>query len=98
MQEMKQKRLLFVIIILIVFIIVQSRKINSLKQYSLLLLNSIDEASANNISLMYALDEANANIERVNSNIEDAQYYAWEGYKEMGEALDSLETVETIDY
>lgn len=33
-----------------------------------------------------ALDEAN-------SNIEEAKYSAWESYDEMGEALDSLETV-----
>jgi hypothetical protein len=33
-----------------------------------------------------ALDEAN-------SNIEDAQGYAWSTYDEMGDALDNLETV-----
>lgn len=35
----------------------------------------------------YALDQAN-------SNIEDAKYYAWESYYDMGEALDYLETVD----
>lgn len=38
-------------------------------------------------SYEYALDEAN-------SNIDEAKYYAWESYDEMGEALDTLETVE----
>lgn len=33
-----------------------------------------------------ALDEAN-------SNIEDAQSYAWSSYEEMGDALDNLTTV-----
>lgn len=34
----------------------------------------------------YALDE-------VNSNIEDAKYYTWESYYDMGYALEDLETV-----
>lgn len=33
-------------------------------------------------------------LDQANSNIEDAQSYAWESYDEMGYALDSLETVE----
>lgn len=44
-----------------------------------------------------ALSEANSNIEQCNANIEDAQVYAWESYDEMGEALDYLETVDTVD-
>lgn len=43
-----------------------------------------------------ALEEANNNIEEANSMIEAAKYYAWETYDEMGEALDSLETVDTV--
>ncbi|OGI46714.1 hypothetical protein A2121_02000 [Candidatus Nomurabacteria bacterium GWB1_40_6] len=37
-------------------------------------------------SCQYALGKAN-------SNIEDAKWYAWESYDEMGDALDNLETV-----
>lgn len=44
----------------------------------------------------YALEEANANIEEVNSSIEDAQSYAWEAYEEMGDAIDGLQTVDTV--
>jgi hypothetical protein len=44
-----------------------------------------------------ALEEANNNIEEVNLIIEDAQGYVWSSYDEMGEALDNLSTVETID-
>ncbi len=43
-----------------------------------------------------ALEEANDNIEQVNSYIEEAQGYAWESYEEMGEALDNLQTVDTV--
>lgn len=35
----------------------------------------------------YALGQAN-------SNIEEAQWYAWESYEDMGYALENLETVE----
>lgn len=43
-----------------------------------------------------ALEEANDNIEQANSYIEEAQDYAWSSYGEMGEALDNLQTVDTI--
>lgn len=42
------------------------------------------------------LDEANANIEELDSIIEDAQGYAWSTYEEMGETLDNLYTLGTI--
>ena len=32
-------------------------------------------------------------LDQANSNIEDAQSYAWSSYEEMGYALDNLETV-----
>lgn len=44
----------------------------------------------------YALQRANDNIDEANSMIEDAQGYAWSSYEEMGYALDSLTTVDTI--
>ena len=31
---------------------------------------------------------------QVNSNLEEARWYAWESYEEMGDALDNLETVQ----
>lgn len=43
-----------------------------------------------------ALEEANDNIEQVNSKIRQAKWYAWESYEDMGDALDSLDTVDTI--
>lgn len=43
-----------------------------------------------------ALEEANDNIERANEMIEEAKRYTWESYDEMGEALDNLETVDTV--
>ena len=33
-------------------------------------------------------------LDQVNTNIEDAQSYAWSSYADMGDALDNLETVE----
>ncbi len=33
-------------------------------------------------------------LDQANSNIEDAQSYAWSSYDDMGYALDNLETVE----
>lgn len=44
-----------------------------------------------------ALDEANNNIEDANSNIEGAKSNAWASYEDMGDALDSLSTVETVN-
>ncbi|OGI56976.1 hypothetical protein A3B85_00560 [Candidatus Nomurabacteria bacterium RIFCSPHIGHO2_02_FULL_37_13] len=45
----------------------------------------------------YALEEANNNIEDANSIIEEAQDYAWSSYSEMGDVLDNLSTVDTVD-
>lgn len=45
----------------------------------------------------YALEEANNNIEDANSIIEEAQSYAWSSYNEMGDVLDNLTTVDTVD-
>jgi hypothetical protein len=46
----------------------------------------------------YYLDQANTSIEEANSYIEDAQSYAWSTYEEMGYALESMSTVETVPY
>ena len=64
-------------------------KYNNLKENNITLSSQLDE-------YQYALDQANANIEDANSIIEDAQGYAWSSYQEMGEALDDLQTVDTI--
>ncbi|MCX6753010.1 MAG: hypothetical protein NTW62_01525 [Candidatus Nomurabacteria bacterium] len=52
------------------------------------------------VSLNYQvsdLEDENSNLtdslDQCNSNIEDAQSYAWSSYEEMGDALDNLETV-----
>jgi len=42
------------------------------------------------------LHEANHTIEDLNYKIEEAKSSAWEDYDEMGEALDSLETIDPI--
>lgn len=49
--------------------------------------NQLAESQDELSSYQDALDQAN-------SNIEDANLYAWESYEEMGEALDNLEIVE----
>lgn len=43
-----------------------------------------------------ALEEANSNIDQANSSIENAKLYAWEDYDSMGDAIDSLETVDNV--
>ncbi|MFZ2205453.1 MAG: hypothetical protein WAV23_02595 [Minisyncoccia bacterium] len=45
----------------------------------------------------YALEEANNNIEDANSIIEEARDYAWSSYEDMGNVLDNLSTVDTVD-
>lgn len=48
--------------------------------------NQVSSLEDEKSSYSNALDEAN-------SNIEDAQGYAWATYQEMGEALENLETI-----
>ena len=43
-----------------------------------------------------ALEEANDNIDDANSIIQEAQFYAWESYDEMGEALEYMSTVDNV--
>jgi len=42
------------------------------------------------------LQQANETIENLNYEIEEAKSNAWESYYDMGEALDNLETADTI--
>ena len=45
-----------------------------------------------------ALEEANSRIEELNGAIQDAQWYTWETYEEMGYALESiLYTLDPVD-
>lgn len=44
-----------------------------------------------------ALNKANDNIEELNYIIEEAQGHAWGSYEEMGEALDDLHMIDTVD-
>lgn len=98
MEDNKSKRILiFVIIVLSIIIFIQFGRINKTQQENELLDDEISSLEDINDELYYALDEANTNIEQANSNIEEAQYYTWESYDEMGYALESLETVDTVD-
>lgn len=84
--ENKYKSIILILLFILIFI---WAKYNNLKEENIILSGQLDE-------YRYALDQANENIEEVNSIIEDAQSYAWNSYQEMGEALDNLETVDTV--
>lgn len=49
--------------------------------------NKLEETQDELYEYQYALGQAN-------SNIEDARWYAWESYDDMGYALENLETIE----
>lgn len=82
---------LFILIFFILFMLLISNisEINRLK-------NSLQDANNTIDNYDEALNEANNNIEICNSSIEEAQYSKWSTYEEMGEALDNLETVDTV--
>lgn len=84
--ENKYKTLLFALLVIFIF---SWLKYNNLKEENIILTDQVDE-------YQYALDQANENIDEANSMIENAQGYAWSSYQEMGEALDNLETVDTV--
>lgn len=44
--------------------------------------------------LDYKMRTYSSALDQANSNIEDAKWYAWSSYDDMGYALDSLEIVE----
>lgn len=52
----------------------------------------------NDLAVSYdeALTEANNTIEEANSSIETAKYDAWNDYDSMGDALDTLDTFDTV--
>ena len=57
----------------------------------------IDRLNTRIEDFQYALQEANDNIEEANSDIESAKWYSGESYYDMEYALDSLDTVSTVD-
>ena len=82
--------LVIIIIIAVIWIWSNYSRISELETANIYLESTISEYQS-------ALGEANDNIEQANSNIEDAQGQAWENYQTMGEALESLETVDIVD-
>ena len=59
-------------------------------------LGEVDNLQSEVEDLQSALQKANNHIEEANSSIDSAKGYAWETYDEMGVALDSLDTVDTV--
>ncbi len=80
----------YFVIILIIAIIFLWFKIDGIKEER-------DDLEAELSNYEYALEEANNNIEELNSIIEDAQDYAWSSYEEMGEALDNLYILDAVN-
>lgn len=78
-----QTALVVLLIITIIWIFVNYSNMSSLEER---ILNYQD-----------ALSDANDNIEDANNQIRDAQFNAWEDYETMGESLENLYEVETID-
>lgn len=71
-----------------VVLVLQWNNYNDLKKESLA---DMRECESN-------LNIASDYIDQANSNIEDAQGYAWSSYEDMGWALDNLETVDNISH
>ena len=55
--------------------------------------NAYDYETARNEELENRLSDYQTALEEANNNIDDAKWYAWESYEDMGDALDSLDTV-----
>lgn len=85
---MEEKNKNIIIFIIAVIIILQWNSYNDLKR----------ESSANIRRCESKIRIANDYRDQANSNIEDAQSYAWSSYEEMGWALDNLETVDNISF
>ena len=97
--DKKEKRLIFALILLFIFIFIlrlNSKVIELNKSLS----ESGDEVLAleiENDSYADALEEANSNIQELNDEIETAQSSTWLTYEEMGESLDGLYVVDEVD-
>lgn len=59
--------------------------------------NEYDQAEADLDAYKTAFEEANTNIEECNSKIESAKSYEGGSYEDMEYALNSLDTVDTVD-
>ena len=55
--------------------------------------NEYDYQVGVNEELENKLSDYQDALQEANDNIEEAKWYAWESYEEMGEALDYLDTV-----
>lgn len=55
--------------------------------------NAYDYETARSEELENRLTDYQTALEEANQEIEDAKWYAWESYEDMGDALDSLDTV-----
>jgi len=55
--------------------------------------NAYDYETARNEELENRVSDYQTALEEANQEIEDAKWYAWESYEDMGDALDSLDTV-----
>lgn len=58
--------------------------------------NAYDTEVSRNQELEDSLNQANDNIDEANSKIDEAKSNAWGNYYDMGDALDNLETVDTV--
>jgi len=54
----------------------------------------IDDRDDQIYDLENELESCTDNLDQANSNIDEAKWYAWETYDDMGYALDNLETVD----
>jgi len=73
-----------------------SKKVKSLETLTTSQEEEISKLNDLAISYDDALTEANNTIEEANSSIEPAKYDAWNDYDSMGDALDTLDTFDTV--
>lgn len=59
-----------------------------------LLFSRLNDQKDQNAELEDMLSEYEEALNQANNNIEEASWYAWESYEDMGYALESLETVD----
>ena len=88
-RDNKKELIILIIVIATIWIWNNHKTITRLENDNYYLEGQLDDCQI-------VLQEANDNIEEVNSYIEDVRGYAWSSYDEMGWALDNLMTVEMI--
>ncbi len=77
---------IIVLVIVLAYFVIHSHNLQS----------QVDRLESTVSDYSSALDEANNNIDEANTSIEDAQGTAWSSYDEMGQALDNLTAVDTV--